>query len=739
MRTLSWLALSLFVLGCSVEETPSRMRLPVTCDGLVISVKGRECPFFYSDTRGGFLTATLSSPVSLKDLSWSVGGTGVLRGIELSSAGGAPLILDSAQVYPHEAVLHYGGGTVCRIAVLDGRRDGEHLLGLRVMAGSGSGVEILCRPDARLRRADGGKETGVMRWHSPSGALALFAGGKGSVAGDRCVIPSSASATVVLAFAREAPARSALDSLSLAFEQHVLARRQRMDALLGRAYFRTSDETLTRGVNWLKLSLDALVVSGRDTLIVPGLPWDGSLDGRANVQALGGLDFATGDYSRTASIARMMMRQQDTAGNRPTFGRIADRVIGGKPSYGSADIAPWLVREAYDHIVRTKDSVLLRLLDPVIRRSIEGTYRYHTDGNNFMTHGEGETWMGPGSPRGNRACEQQLLWYLEQVIGSSVANFLGQWKTGQLWTAMADSTARSFNRIFVDTTRGEVCDHLRPDGKKVFEVRPNALLCLEVIGYEAVQQKMLKQTVSTIAYPFGVGTLNPADRRFSPYAAQGSGRLCDGPVWTWLAGPLGYALTRYDREDLSYRMLTWLLLRALEEGGSLPAVFEAALRPGETVVRQSGRAGSAGAMAELVRSAYQDILGVGVDAVSRIVSIQPKLPDHITDADVTVMVGDVPVRVLYEIRPDVSRVVVESDRETQSLKINVVWRMKTGDAWRGSVKFSPGRRLTLVFGPDDAIAYAGEEQVELGGKWNIRGYSREKDLGEITFAPLQAR
>jgi hypothetical protein len=65
--------------------------------------------------------------------------------------------------------------------------------------------------------------------------------------------------------------------------------------------------------------------------------------------------------------------------------------------------------------------------------------------------------------------------------------------------------------------------------------------------------------------------------------------------------------------------------------------------------------------------------------------------------------------------------------------------MKTGDAWRGSVKFSPGKPLMLIFGPDDAIAYAGEEQVELGGKWKIRAYSREKDLGEITFAPLQAR
>ena len=49
------------------------------------------------------------------------------------------------------------------------------------------------------------------------------------------------------------------------------ARTERMAKLLDRGHFRTSDDTLTRALNWACLSLDALMVEGKAPFAVTGV------------------------------------------------------------------------------------------------------------------------------------------------------------------------------------------------------------------------------------------------------------------------------------------------------------------------------------------------------------------------------------------------------------------------------------------------------------------------------------
>ena len=134
----------------------------------------------------------------------------------------------------------------------------------------------------------------------------------------------------------------------------------------------------------------------------------------------------------------------------------------------AADVGPWFVREMYEHVVYANDTTLARSMFPVVKRSIEGTTRYHTDTLNLLVHGDHDTWMGP-VPRGNRAAEVQLLWYFQQLVGSFVASYVDKKALGERWSTGADKTSDSFNSLFVDTVQKRLYDHVGPDNRGVAE------------------------------------------------------------------------------------------------------------------------------------------------------------------------------------------------------------------------------------------------------------------------------
>jgi hypothetical protein len=330
----------------------------------------------------------------------------------------------------------------------------------------------------------------------------------------------------------------------------------------------------------------------------------------------------------------------------------------------------------------------------------------------------------------------QLLWHFQQLIGSYMASFVGDGKASERWSAGADSTANGFNAMFVDTTAKLVYDYLSPDGAGSLELRPNAILCLEIIGSELIQQTTLKRILSGVVYPHGVGTLDPGDKRYSAFASDSRIGLANGPVATWLAGQLTYALTRYDRQDIAFTVTARMVDQILDAGvaGALPEAFDVVPREANAREGTAGLYPSTVGMSELVRSFYQDYLGVRVDAPSRVLAIQPKLPEHLTDADFTVLMGTQPIRILYRVGRGEGDIFVEAPGAAAAITLNVLWVLDGGDAWRGSMRVRGGQPMHIGMNGDDMLATQGGQNMDITGKWKIRNFSRRNEFGGFTLA-----
>ena len=721
------LSLCLLISGCGGPEVVRPSRPALTLDSMGLRLGELPRGVMLSDRHGGFLAGKLARGERAADLGWTVFGREVLAGLDIA-CGRTPATVTSAFIEPHRLSVSCDDGSDRTITPLETLPAGLH--GFSVDVRARSARMIMLTPLGRdVPLAARGR--GV--WQASGGFLTVEGGPHQTFSGGAVGVPDTVARFLLLYGSRGVDTGTAR-TIYRSIDSLETSRRERLNRLLNRAYFFSSDPRLTHALSWLRLSLDALVVLGAETSAVAGLPWDGSVGLREISHSLGGLNYALGDYAPGGAILRSLVRWQDTLASRPTYGQLPAVAGRGALQYSSPDVAPWFVREMYDHVSRSQDTALVRHFYPMVKRSIVGTQRYHADRRNLMTHTSDGTWMGTASPRGNRAAEMQLLWYFQQLVGSYMATFVGDWKSGERWGAGADSTGAGFNALFIDTTRHLVYDYLDASGAGSLEVRPNAMICLEIIGTEIDQQSTLKRILSTIVYPHGVGTLDPASSRYSPYA---QGRVVtNGPVATWLSGQLAYALTRYDRQDVSYVVTSSLMNRVLDAGmaGALPEALEIVPRQGETSVRDAGRDCSLPGMAEVIRSFYQDYLGARGDATSGVLSIQPKLPEHLSEVDFTIFLGTQPVNILYRSAGGKGEIFVDAPGSTRSITLNVLWPLEGGSAWRGSLRMPAGSGMRITMDADDMRAYRGGESVDVTGKWKITTFSRRSEFGEFELA-----
>ena len=723
MRIIPVLALCVALFGGCGHDVPEQpRRVPVALESLAITVRDGARSTMQSDRRGALLTGSVGSGAA--DASrWSVEGTDVFDNLVVET-GQTALTgerLDSAVILPSETRRCYAGGTIVTESLLEGL-GGPDVHGLAVKVASAPPGTILLRPiPARgIRAGARGAGERSVEWRMPDGRRIVLTGAPGGVAkGDAVGCEAQGTAEFLIVVLPDGNGPEGSDRLLGRLDSLLAARRGRMERLLNASYFRTSDDTLDRALRWITISLDGLMIDRRDTFAIAGVPWDGSIDVRANAQSIAGLGLATGDYRRTGAILRTMARYQDADPRSTTYGRLPDRVAGRAVSYHGADVAPWFVRELYEHVVYSNDTSLVRALYPVVSRSLTGTYRRHTDRFNFLTHGPYETWMS-GVPRGNRAVEVQLLWYFQQLIGSYVASFLADTAHAREWWDASIRTSDNFTTRFADSASGLLADFLTPAGVRDTTPRPNAVMCLEMLETEHMRSEVTRSTVRNLLRPEGVAT-----RAGSP--ARGAG-IYDGPVWTWLMGPVTYALTRYDRQDLSYQVTRAMARRVLTDGmaGTLPAVAGSG--------SAGGRASLTG-MAEFVRTLYQDYLGLRVDLAANTLTIQPKLPDALTEVEFTVYAGVHPIHGSLSQTAEEGRIRLEAPDLPGGMKVNFIWMMANGDAWRGATRLRDGLPLTLVMGSEDVLLFQGDQKAECDAKRHLKNFSQRKAAAGFDFAP----
>ncbi|HTY60463.1 MAG TPA: amylo-alpha-1,6-glucosidase [Bacteroidota bacterium] len=675
-----------------------------------------------SDSRGAFLTGVVGG--SGDGERWTLAGADIVRGLRIECAGSTlvPADLDSSMILPFETVRYYRGGYSVAISGLDpfGGTD-EHGFVVRVVLPHPARVVL------HLSAAGGSPlpvqgQTWTMQL-AGGGKLCLAAGDAGRAVEDGVALEGAAKAAfLVCALPSGADEPAVVRALYPRVDSLLSARRARMQGILNAAYFRTSDDTLDKAVRWMMLALDGLVVEGRDTFAVDGVPWDGSIDVRDNAQSIAGLGLAAGQFSRTAAILRSLAHYQDTLRGSTSFGRLPDRVVNGRPAYNGADVTPWYVRELYEQVVNTDDTALARRLYPLIVRSIDGTLRTHADTGNLLVHGPRETWMKDVA-RGNRAAEIQVSWYFQQLIGRFVASFMGDTAAELRWEDLPEKTERNFTALFSDTAAHTIADHLEADGSRSADVRPNAVMCLEMLDDEVMRHGVTRAAVAGLFAPDGVRTLAPSDPRYALSPGK-PGWEYNGPVWTWLAGPMCYALTRADRQDVSYALTKRMAATALGSGmaGTLPAIAGA---PGASLT----------GMSEFIRSVYQDYFGLRVDLASGTIVLQPRLPASLTEVQFTAYAGDFPVEVEYTKNTENTRLYLNAPSLPRELTVSMLWMMDNGDAWRGSFRLTGGTPAAIMLGDDDAVLYQGESRGEFEAKRKLKGFSRRAEGFDLSPAP----
>ncbi len=697
----------LVLVALAVFNTPLFAGTPLV-DQLGIKVVGPTRQFAYTNKQAGTYYGEVNGQNSGGWQGWYVNAEKIVDDYSLE-ADGRTLDRNSASsvVFPYQLIRSYPDSTDEYFTLLDSvnafvvqvRRPGPGLGRVTMMLQLSESYEHVEGPAgiALWRRKIAPRDNSIPSWV-----------GLESIDGSAwttfiVVAASTKDEAVVLGETEASHAEIFIDS-----------RKQRMENILQRSWVETENEDLNIALMWAKLSLDALIMNQSQSGvpvkgIFAGLPWFNDYWGRDSFISLPGATFVTGDFADARDILLSFARFQATDSSSTNFGRIPNIVTTTSLAYNTADGTPWFIKQVYDYVKYSGDTTILSILFPVVERSIEGTIKYHTDSLRFLTHGDAETWMdavgpnGPWSPRGNRACDIQALWYDQLLIGSFIADYLAEYHLAARWKAIADSVEKNFNKYFVDRHRGIVYDHLQADGSPSRELRPNQLFCLDLLNAEDLRERVVKNVTASLIYPHGVGTLAATDSNFHPFHHDEPYYVQDaayhnGIVWSWLYGRAVYALTRNDEEELTYELTKNMVHQILYRGcvGTLSELVDAMPRPEESEPRLSGTFSQAWSLAEFIRSFYQDYLGISVDATSHFIRVNPKLPRELGSVSFNIRVGDSHIKACYEVSGDSIRTSLIPERLGQKYAVSYLWVYRNGDAAFVNTSVAPAESLTIA-------------------------------------------
>jgi Glycogen debranching enzyme len=351
---------------------------------------------------------------------------------------------------------------------------------------------------------------------------------------------------------------------------------------------------------------------------------------------------------------------------------------------------------------------------------------------------------GPWSPRGNRACDVQALWYYQLLIGSFEAEYLTEYYLAGRWRSLADSVEKNFNKFFVDRENKLVYDHLKADGSPSRELRPNQLFCLDIVNSEEIRAAMVKTVTANLIYEHGVGTLAQSDSNFhpfhhyEPYYVQDAA-YHNGIVWTWLNGHAIYALTRNDEQELTFAITKNMVYQILHRGcvGTLSELLDANARSGETEPRLSGTFSQAWSLAEFIRSFYQDYLGIGMDATAHTIRLNPKLPTELCHVECKFRVGKSHIDARYEVAGDSIRVMLKADTLSKSYAVSYLWVYQSGDAAYINTTLAPSETLTIAHSSAAYSVYHNHKEISSSRKgtiWYLRDFSPKTEFAELKLA-----
>ena len=634
------------------------------CASLAIEVRGFSREYCYTNKATAFLYGESLSRNRTGWHGFHVGGDEVLDDYEIVLEGAA---LDRAMsrvlVRPDHLLRIYPDGTRERVLPFD------HVPAFAVEIGLPRSLPIEFFPSFSY-----GSTTDELQCEiRDSVAIVTRRSGSGSFGGRATWLALYAPGLEVAALGKDAPpypvkARSGgASSLLIVFaagetadSAYHLARRcaqeagamersrtARMDALLAASSVVTGDERFNRALAWAKLSLDALMMNQGGPGIFAGLPWFNNYWGRDTFISLPGAALVTCRFPEARAILASFSLHQEHDSSSSDYGRIPNYVGPAGRSFNTADGTPRFAMMVREYIERSGDLDFGRDMYPIVRRSIEGTLRYHMDSLGFLVHGDAETWMdaagpdGPWSPRGTRANDIQALWEGQLGAGLFLARMVGDTARLSLWRGILTRLRANFAKHFMVGER--LSDHLNADHTPDRQTRPNQIFAASMLSPRA-RASVVEHVIKELTYPYGVSSLSPRDSLFHPFHVYPQfypkdAAYHNGTVWTWLAGPVISELVAHDAVAPAWALTEDATGQILELGGvgTQSELLDAIPRAGESRPRLSGTVSQAWNLAEYIRNLYDDYLGLRVDMMNREIMLRPRLPESLDSVQADLM------------------------------------------------------------------------------------------------------
>ncbi len=630
----------------------------VRIDSLGIKAGPETKWYSYTNKEAGFYFGEVHGMNTAPYQGWTVYNEPVLKDYTISADGKELNRADSkVTVYPDRLVRRYGNGVVETFTLLDGldafvvqlSSPKATTFDFRLLYNaasaddfsiSGAGSNVLENKSVPTGSHGRWVAVGCFRHKviSKSTRVGPFVSPEGfEMTGKNLAIVVTCAKTKI-------NADYAAFTLVRRYREFLELRKQRMQDVLDRSFIDTGNRELDKAIAWAKLSLDALMTNQGMRGIWAGLPWFNDYWGRDTFVSLPAAALWAGDFQTAMRILLDFAAKQDTDSTSTNYGRIPNLITPKEVLYNTADATPRFVYDAFLYYSMTGDRNFLFEIYPAVKRAFLGTVKYHMDKDLFLIHGDQETWMdavgpdGPYSPRGNRAVDVEALWLQQLLATRFMASFAGDRKVHAMTTAMAKQLIYEFNLKYVDKKTGYLYDRITSDGTPDSTLRPNQLFAFWTVDSREVRANILKAVVEKLTYPWGVASLYQGNPDFHPYHHDEpyyppDAAYHNGTVWVWLTGPLVSDLTQEMEQNFAFRSTDFLANEILhgKAAGTLPELFDAFPRKGETMPRESGAFSQAWSLAEFIGSFYDDYFGVQMDAAQNSVVLSPRLPDSIRD------------------------------------------------------------------------------------------------------------
>lgn len=362
-------------------------------------------------------------------------------------------------------------------------------------------------------------------------------------------------------------------------------RESRMSKLISETnYFKCDNEIIEKGVKWLILTTDQLIMNQLGWGIYAGLPWFNDYWGRDLFIAFPGACLVTGQFEVAKKILLSFSKFQNNDINSKYYGRLPNRARPDEIIYNSVDGTPRLLIAIYEYVKYTGDTTIVKELYPVIKKAIEGVEKYWIDEKGYLTHDDADTWMDakekgirPYSPRDNRANDIQALWFNQLKISAFFAHLMNDYNNFSKWDSMANNVKKHFLIDFIDDKYNYIADRITLDNNKDFKLRPNQLFALDLIDDEHKRLDIIKIVWSKLTYPWGVASLYQLDEEFHPYHEywhyyHKDEAYHNGTVWLWLNGIAMQKMIEYSQKEKAFTLFLNMMKQALfmDAVGSLP-------------------------------------------------------------------------------------------------------------------------------------------------------------------------